>query len=164
MSRRIHGGPCPMKYVKDDKREQKRLERRIKEMASRPHVAVGILQDEKRDNGFSLVDLAVVHEYGSKDGRIPCRSFIRSTCDAKRADHTKLVTQLQSKIIDGKLGMKQALTQFGEVVSKDMVQTINRGIEPQLAEATVRRKKSSKALIDTGRLKGSITHEVRGVS
>ena len=60
--------------------------------------------------------------------------------------------------------MKQALTQVGEMVSKDMVQTFNRGIEPKLADTTIRRKKSTKALIDTGRFKGSITHEVRGAS
>ena len=34
------------------------------------HVAVGILQDKKREDGFSMVDLAIVHEYGSKDGHI----------------------------------------------------------------------------------------------
>jgi phage gpG-like protein len=153
-----------MKYVKDDKREQRRLERAIKAMALGPHVAVGILQDTPVADGFTMVDLATVHEYGSKDGRIHQRSFIRSTCDAKRTDHIKLASHLQGKIIDGKLGIKQALTQLGEVVSKDMVQTINRGDFKELSEKTKKRKKSSKPLIDTGRLKGSITHEVRGAS
>ncbi|HXW52497.1 MAG TPA: hypothetical protein VEL47_00200 [Myxococcota bacterium] len=69
----------------------------------------------------------------------------------------------KGKILDGTLNVRRALTQLGEVVSKDIVQTINRGIAPELKPATVRRKGSSKALIDTGRLKGSITHEVRGV-
>lgn len=153
-----------MKYVKDDKREQQRLAKLLTKMANAPHVAVGVLQDEKRDDGFSMVDLAVVHEYGSKDGRITQRSFIGSTCDEKRQDHAKLMSQLQQKYFAGKLTMTQALITLGEVVSKDMVQTINRGIEPKLAETTIRRKKSSKALIDTGRLKGSITYEVRGSS
>jgi len=153
-----------MKYLKDDKREQRRLEKLLRKMASAPHVAVGILQDEPILDGFSMVDLATVHEYGSKDGRIPQRSFIRSTCDAKRVDHLRLAGLLQNKIIDGKLSIKQALTQLGEVVSKDMVQTINHGINPELNRSTIKRKKSSKPLIDTGRLKGSITHEVRGVS
>jgi hypothetical protein len=133
-------------------------------MALGPHVAVGVLQDEKVGPNFSMVDLAIVHEYGSKDGRIDSRSFIRSTCDAKRGDHIKLASQLQDKIIDGKLNVKKALTQFGEVVSKDMVQTINRGDFKELSKKTKKRKKSSKPLIDTGRLKGSITHEVRGAS
>jgi phage gpG-like protein len=153
-----------MKYVKDDKREQRRLEKLLQKMANAPHVAVGILQDKPVTDRFSMLDLATVHEFGSKDGRIPERSFMRSTCDAKRHEHAKLMTQLQNKYIDGKLTMSQALTQLGEVVSKDVVQAINRGIDPKLKPATIKRKKSSKPLIDSGRLKGEITHEVRGVS
>jgi len=151
-----------MKYIKDDKRKQRRLEKLLRETQRQSHVAVGILQDEPHDEHFSMVDLAMVHEYGSRDGRIPARSFIRSTCDAKRKEHLELIRTLQEKILLGRLTTKQALTQLGEVVAKDMVQTINEGIEPALLEETIRRKKSSKPLIDTGRLKGSITHEVRG--
>lgn len=153
-----------MKYVKDDKREQRRLEKLISKMSVSPHVAVGILQDEPVTDRFSMVDLAMVHEFGSKDGRIPQRSFMRSTCDAKRSEHIKLVGLLQSKIVDGKLSIKQALSQLGEVVEKDIVQTINRGIRPTLKPATIKRKGSSKPLIDTGHLKGFIKHEVRGAS
>lgn len=151
-----------MKNVKDDKRGQVRLEKILKKMAQEPHVAVGILQDKPHDERFSMVDLAMVHEYGSKDGRIPARSFIRSTCDTHQNSHLKLIAKLQGQIIDGKLDFKQALHLFGEVVSKQMIQAINAGIEPKLCESTIKRKKSSKPLIDTGRLKGSITHEVRG--
>lgn len=60
--------------------------------------------------------------------------------------------------------MKQALTQLGEVISKHMVQTIVKGIEPALKLATIKRKKSSKPLIDKGRLKGEIKYDVRGAS
>ena len=151
-----------MKYVKDDKREQRRLEALLKKTQKHSHVAVGILQDELHDEHFSMVDLAMVHEYGSHDGRIPQRSFIRSTCDGKRQEHLKIMQKLQSKVVKGSITTHQALTQLGEVVSKDMVQTINNGIEPVLEPVTIARKNSSKPLIDTGRLKGSISHEVRG--
>jgi phage gpG-like protein len=152
-----------MKYIKDDKREQKRLEKLLAKMEKGPHVAVGILQYEEVAPSFSMADLATVHEYGSKDGRIPSRSFIRSTCDAKRQDHIKLMAKLQDRIITGKLSINQAFITLGEVVSKNMVQTINRGIEPANKPATIKRKKGKKPLIHTGRLKGSITHEVRGI-
>jgi hypothetical protein len=76
-----------MKHLKDDKREQRRLEKLIKKAQRQTHVAVGILQDEPRDDGFSMMDLAMVHEYGSPKRNIPARSFIRSTCDAKRKEH-----------------------------------------------------------------------------
>lgn len=154
-----------MKYVKDDQREQKRLEKVLKKLTKGPHVAVGIMQDSPVSEKFTMLDLATVHEFGSKDGRIPQRSFMRSTCDEKKAKHAGLITKIQGKVIDGVLSIKQALSQIGEVVSKDMVQTINRGLEPELKLATIKRKKgSSKPLIDTGRLKGSITYQVRGDS
>jgi phage gpG-like protein len=164
MPYRVHGSARYMKYLKDDKREQKRLAKIIQKMAKAPHVAVGILQDKPISEGFTMVDLATVHEYGSKNGHTPQRSFMRSTCDAKQGDHIKLAGLLQNKIIDDKLSIKQALTQLGEVVEKDMVQTINRGIRPMLKPATIKRKGSSKPLINTGHLKGFIKHEVRGVS
>lgn len=153
-----------MKYVKDDKREQQRIEKVLQKMAKAPHVAIGILQDAAVADNFSIVDLALVHEFGSKDGHIPQRSFIRSTCDAKRNEHIKLADILQSKIIEGKLNIRQALGQLGEVVEKDMVQTLNHGLSPSLKPTTIKRKGSSKPLIDTGRLKGSIKHEIRGAS
>lgn len=153
-----------MKYVKDDKHEQQRLEKLLEKMAKAPHVAVGILQDKVVSKGFSMLDLALVHEFGSKDGRIPQRSFIRSTCDAKQKEHLNLMAKVQGMYLAGKIAMKQALHTIGSVVEKDIVQSINRGIEPDLKPATIKRKKSSKPLIDTGRLKGSITHDVRGAS
>lgn len=163
-----------MKFLKDDKREQRRLEKLLRKTERHNHVAVGILQDEDHD-GFSMIDLAMVHEYGSDNGHIPERSFIRSTCDAKRKEHLGLIQKFQWQILLGRMTAKEALTQLGEVVSKDMVQTINNGIEPGLADSTLQAKKGSlekqnkklrgdgfTPLIETGRLKGSITHEIRG--
>lgn len=153
-----------MKYVRDNQRTQKRLEKVLAKMSKSPHVAVGILEDSPASDGFTMVDLATVHEFGSKDGRIPQRSFMRSTCDEKKAQHENLISKLQWKVFEKALCIKKALSQLGEVVSKDMVQTINRGIKPKLSAETINRKKSSKPLIDTGRLKSSITYKVRGVS
>lgn len=150
-----------MKYFKDINLKELSLQKILEKMNKTPHVAVGILQDKKVEGSFSIADLAATHEYGSSDGRIPARSFIRSTFDAKKKKYAKLIDALQSKIIFNNLNIKQALLTLGEVVSKDMVQTINRGIYPPLKPNTVKRKKSTKPLIDTGRLKGSITHEIR---
>jgi hypothetical protein len=163
-----------MKFVKDEQRGQKRIEKALKEVQKHKHVAVGILQDEQRDDGFSMIELAMVHEFGSNDGHIPQRSYIRSTCDAKRKEHIALIGKLHGKIIDGKLNARQALDQLGEVVSKDMVQTINNRITPDIADSTkaakIRSLKKQKKklsgvgftpLVESGQLKGAITHEVR---
>lgn len=151
-----------MKFVKDDKRKQVELEKRLRKMQTLPHVAVGILQDTPVSDEFSMVDLALVHEYGSSNGHIPARSFFSSTLDANKAKYTKLMAKLQDTYVAGKSSMHQALTRLGSVVAGDIVTTINRGIKPRLKQKTINRKKSSKPLIATGRLKGSITHEVRG--
>lgn len=153
-----------MKHIKDDKGMQARLLKALQKAKKHECVAVGILQDEPITSGFTLAELAAVHEYGSKDGRIPERSFIRSTVDKNQKRYQKLLPKLGKKILEQKLSAKQAMTQLGEVVSGDMKETINAGIEPGLKPTTIKRKGSSKPLIDTGRLKGSITHEVRGVA
>lgn len=151
-----------MKLFKDDKREQRRIEKMLRKAKKHDHVAVGILQDEERKDGFSMAELAMLHEYGSPKRNIPARSFVGSTCDARKNHHLQLLKKLEKKVFLGRLSKKQALTQIGEVVSKDMVQTINNGIAPAIKTATVKRKKSSKPLVNTGTLKGAITHDVRG--
>ena len=153
-----------MKYIKEDKQAQKCLKKILHEAAQNACVAVGILQDEPHTKNFSMVDLALVHEYGSKNGHIPARSFIRSTCDANQKRHFECIKKLENKYFSGHITLKQALFQLGAIVATDMRQAINLGkISPKLKPATIKRKKSSKPLIDTGRLKGSITHEVRGI-
>jgi len=126
-------------------------------------VAVGVLQYEPVAKGFSLVDVATVHEFGSADGRIPQRSFFRSTLQSQKQKHLKLIAQLQKLYIVGKLSLKQVLSQLGEVIRGDIVETISHGVDPKIAANTIKRKQSSQPLIDTGRLKGSITHQVRGL-
>ena len=151
-----------MKHVKDSKREQRRIEKVLRKAKENQAVAVGVINDDPHSKGFSMVELAMVHEFGSKDGRIPGRSFIRTTFDEKESVHRDLLHRLQQKVLAGKIGAKQALTTVGEVVAKNMAETINDGIEPGLKESTKKRKGSSKPLIDTGRLKASVTHELRG--
>ena len=90
--------------------------------------------------------------------------FFRSTLDAKKADHANLIAKLQDQYIAGKATLHQALTKLGLAVASDIKTTIVRGIRPPLKKRTSKRKKSKKPLIDTGNLKGSITHEVRGAS
>ena len=83
-----------MRYVKDNKREQRRILKCLDKLRKNPYVAVGVLQDKPHDEHFSMVDLAAVHEFGTKDGKIPQRSFIRSTCDAKQKKYISFLRKL----------------------------------------------------------------------
>jgi phage gpG-like protein len=137
--------------------------RTIFSLRKKSHVSVGIVQSEKKHPGspYSVAQIAAVHEFGSDDGRIPQRSFIRSTYDENLKDNVTFLKQLQAHVLLGKLSKAQALTTLGEVVSKQMVEKINgRELQPNQS-ATIKRKKSSTPLVDTGQLKGSLTFEVK---
>ncbi|QXF35240.1 hypothetical protein CE143_20230 [Photorhabdus luminescens] len=92
---------------------------------------------------------------------IPERSFLRSTFNEKKGDYAKDLTKgIQSELLnDGDL--VKAFEKLGEKVVGDVKAKILSGVEPALSPKTIRRKGSSKPLIDTGQLLQSITYEVR---
>ena len=116
--------------------------------------------------GISNVVLAGVHEFGAEIDTgngivsIPERSFIRSTVDENDGYRSMLRT-LGEKVLVGKLTVHKALGLLGEKVTSDIKSRIEAGIDPPLAASTIRRKGSSKPLIDSGQLKSAITSEVR---
>lgn len=115
-------------------------------------VVVGVLGSA----GESEVTIAAIHEFGSQDGHIPQRSFLRSTIDDRRGEiFDSLELQLKKvkpEIAAGRVGM-QAVSMVRE--------RIRDRISPALKPATIKRKGSDVPLIDSGRLLQSITSEVR---
>ena len=140
----------------------KRIMRAIHAAKGKSHVSVGILQNEEKHEGspYTVAEIAAVHEFGSDDGKIPQRSFIRSTYDEQLQQNIKLVQALQKDVLLGKRSKQNALAYIGEVVSKQMVEKINSRTLTPLKSKTAKQKKSSTPLVDTGRLKGSISFEV----
>ena len=102
-----------------------------------------------------------MHEFGSRDGRIPERSYLRSTFDARRDDYARGLRAGLGRVVDGSSDIDTELGRLGLVCTGDVQQTIATLTDPPLAEYTIRKKGSSKPLIDEGRLKQSIDHEVR---
>lgn len=60
------------------------------------------------------------------------------------------------------LGLKLALS--GEFLASKMVEEIQSGIPPALAQSTIDAKGSSTPLIDTGQMMGDITSKVTGIN
>lgn len=155
--------------VTDKDRGAKALMERIGGLAeSKRTVRVGILTDapKKEREGatgkYSLLEVAALHEFGAPAANIPARSFIRATIDEHQADIAKLQRVLLTKVVAGELTEEQALQALGAKVAGWCKARIAAGIDPPLAPATVKRKKSSKPLVDTGQLRSSITHVVEG--
>lgn len=136
----------------------------LRRMAAGPpdRVRIGIQGDEadaEHEGGeLTNLELGNIHEYGAPLAKIPERSFIRATIDEKAAAYIKLAGRLGKSVLQGTRTRAQALGLLGERVRADIVHRINSGIEPPLRPATIARKGSSKPLVDTGQLKGSITY------
>jgi len=107
--------------------------------------------------------IGMIHEFGSADGTIPERSFIRSTFDKNVNKYEReLKKRLTSSIRKTKMADDAALFQVGEIARADVINSIvKREIKQDLKPETIARKGSSTALIDTGNLIGSIESKVR---
>ena len=156
-----------MRPVADIDRGFRRVLRALRQYQRGPNVTVGIQGTEAsapREFGQTNVKLAAVHEFGSRDGRIPQRSFIRATVDRERGlIHTLLQRAAHDAAATGNAA--RGLGVVGEKVQAKMVQTIDQsiGLKP-LTRAGIRSKKKpgTKPLIDTGQLKGAISWKVHG--
>lgn len=125
------------------------------------HITVGVHGDVgARKDGPSQVLVAAANEFGTKDGRVPERSYMRSTVDARRGDLALLMTKQLGVVADGKRTAKDAAEIAGLFMSSAIKKTLTDLSDPPNAPSTIARKGSSNPLIDTGQLRASITHKV----
>ncbi|ETD72967.1 hypothetical protein V757_01085 [Pelistega indica] len=122
-------------------------------------VYVGVPKENnpKVDGDFSMSDLAAVHEFGSEDGHIPERSFLRTSVVKNKAKYFRF---FGDRLITGN-DPEKALNELAELAKGDVQENIVNGDFKALAPETIKRKGSTKPLIDTGKLRQSITGVVR---
>jgi hypothetical protein len=116
--------------------------------------------------GLTIGQIANVHEFGKTIQTkrativIPQRSFIRATIDKYEAAIQKRATMLGTGVLLVKFTTEQALELLGMYAVGLMQQTIANRIAPPNRPRTIARKGSSVPLIDSGQLRGSITHKI----
>lgn len=142
------------------------IKREIEAMARQPHVVVGLQEGEDNHSaeGISTAGIGAVHEFGSRDGRIPERSWLRSSFDDNRAGYQRLIDKLVSAIYQGKVKALGALHIVGQKVEADAKKRIVELRTPPNAEITVARKGSSNPLVDTGTMLNSVRYKVEDQS
>lgn len=141
-----------------------RLLAAVKRMQGQPFSKIGIMGSQQVEGAeFNMASLATVHEFGSTDGNIPERSFMRLTMTGQKARFLEMNKRLIGSIASGKRTPKQALGTAGEVIAAAMKEQISKGIDPKNADATILRKKSSTPLIADGDMQRAITHVEVGV-
>jgi len=139
-----------------------------------PKVFVGLLQDKGQerteDGGITLAGYAAVNEFGSDDGRVPERSFLRSTVDDNRGKYLVALDKLAGKVIDGArkggpgqgvVALERGLGLLGERARKDVKDTIRDLRDPPNAPMTLAKKyPAENPLIHTKRMSQSISYHV----
>lgn len=142
-------------------------------------VQVGIFAPE----GSELFMIAMVNEYGTNiqvtpkmraylhrvglhlkattnQIKIPERSFIRAGYDSIKGQLESFIERALPLVISLKMPVEQFFSLLGEQAVGAIHEYISAGVPPPNHPFTVRGKKSSKPLIDTGRLNQSITYRV----
>lgn len=110
-----------------------------------------------RNTDQPLAVIAAIHEFGLGD--MPQRSFLRSAYDENLPMIDKMIQRVANGAVFG-LGTNAALNQLGNVVQGMVQRKIVDGPFVPNSAATIKRKKSSKPLIDTGHLRQSIRYVI----
>lgn len=108
---------------------------------------------------LDLAEIAAINEFGSSDGHVPERSFLRATIDQHRAEYARELEVAVERMIDG-APPALAYGRLGLRAVADVQARIRAHIPPPNAPSTIRRKGSSTPLIDTGRLIQSIDYTI----
>lgn len=126
-------------------------------------VKVGVFDTGAREGGVSNALLAAIHEFGSPSRNIPETRFLRGTVEQHQAKYIQMEKALFARVTNGKLTARQALELLGQQAVADVkARVVSQTGMPSLKPETIRRKGSSKRLIDTGQLLNSITYQVQG--
>ena len=144
----------------------KRLKQVMKraEQLNQLQLVAGIPNDEtsREDSGeITNAELGIIHEWGAPEKGIPERSFMRSTMSEERENLGQLSKTQIALCLEGNTSPHDVFATIGVYLQGKIVDKITDGEFEPNNENTVKRKGSSKPLIDTGQLRGAITYEVR---
>lgn len=138
--------------------EGRKFQKMLEDMAAL-EVRVGFQRGKAtEEDGTDVCDVAAWNELGTVN--MPSRPFLRKSVD-ENVD--KINSFLQSKkddLVSG-VSVEQVLKEIG-IFQKDLIQEkITEGSFAPNAESTIRKKGSSKPLIDTGRMRQSVNYEIK---
>ena len=133
--------------------------RRELEKASR-RVVVGVLAgSEPYPDGTTVEEVATWNHWGTET--IPARPFITATVEERKTEIKALELRLAKGLFEGKITQEQALEFMGAYIKGEIITKINDFFPPENAPSTIARKGSSKPLVNTKQMVGSIDYQIR---
>lgn len=143
----------------DGKGGLKGLQKRMEALGLQ-RVKVGVPGTATEADGTKIAMIAAVHEFGRPDLGIPERPFLRGSILASRQKYIKMAKRGAKKVAEGVMDSGTVYRLIGAEAVGNVQEYIRNADFVPLKPATIKRKGSSKPLIDTGQLRQSITYVV----
>lgn len=141
--------------IKGIQQVESALKDKLKDFLNNPKaLRAGVFENAKYPDGLFVAQNAFWHEYGTL--KIPMRPFMRNAYAKNKAKWVRFFVSQCKGTLDFDLAMQRT----GEIMRGDIIKSLM-DIQPPNTASTIRAKKSSKPLIDTGFLRQSISFEVR---
>jgi hypothetical protein len=108
------------------------------------YAKVGVLADSEKGglhedgSDLTVAEIAAVLEFGTEDGHIPERSFVRSTFDEEREELTAKAREIIVAVLFGKMKIDQGLNAMGAMLAAAVKKKITdgQGVPPPNAPST----------------------------
>lgn len=126
-------------------------------------VKAGVLAKDGSQNhgeGMTVFQIGMIHEFGVPEKNIPRRSFIRVSIENNIKEITKLIENNHRLVSENAMSAKTALDRIGIKAQNTIKESFRNNDWKANSRATIKRKGSSRPLIDTGQLIGSISYIV----
>lgn len=138
--------------------EGEKFMRLLEELAIK-EVRIGFQRGQASESdGTDICDIAAWNELGTVN--MPSRPFMRKSVDENEGKIKSFVKSMKKELVSGTSG-EQILKKIG-IFQKDLIQEkITEGDFAPNAASTVKKKGSSKPLIDTGRMRQSVNYVIK---
>ena len=120
-------------------------------------VKVGIQAGSGSHDGVDILDIAVYNHFGTRN--IPSRPFVSDCFDKNQGQISEAKKRIVYRVMEG-MPASAGLAQLGQWYQDVLKGHIRNGGWVPNAPATVKRKGSSRPLIDTGQLVNSVRWEI----
>ncbi len=118
------------------------------------------VSDTHDESGLSVAEIGILNEFGSDDGHIPERSFMRDILKRRKGEYQKVAAKAIKAILYGKAPADRALVIIGEWAAHKIRNNITRSTPPPNKPVTVALKGHSRTLIETGLMLASVGWEI----
>jgi hypothetical protein len=152
--------------IRDTDRGLQAIRNEMKKLGSLS-VKAGIVEGSGEQDGVSIAEYAAYNEYGvpakpgsKKKWKTPPRPFIRGFVENEDSEIKATQERLVKLVSTGELDAEMAIGRLGQFAQDGIKKYILNGTFEPNSEETIKRKRSSHPLIDTGTMRNSVRYEV----